>query len=451
MAMFARLLLAAALFFALPATAQPQPDQALLDTATSMFTMNVQARADAIEKLAARGTPDIAAPLIEFMPLVPENAERIGEILRQITGADIKAEWFEWMLWQEAHPEIRPFAGYDAVKSRFLGQIDLEFLRFVHPGVKSDIRLEEIAWGGLKFGATPALDEPDTTSAADAAWLSDDDMVIGLVIDGDARAYPRRILDWHEMVNDTVGKVPVTVSFCALCYSAIVWERLPAGRVLPFDFDTSGLIYRSNKLMYDHQSESLWSQLTGQPVVGDLAGSGLQLKMRPAVMARWADWRAAHPDTKVLSLQTGHQRDYLNGQPYADYLSNPAMMFPAVMADWTHQPKDRVFGLRLDGAAKSWPLGDFAGGRVINDRIGDAPVVLVGDQASDTVRAYRRDGQEFKPGAHPRELLAADGRPWTLTEDTLVGPAGDRLERLPGQVSFWFAWQSRFPRSSPKP
>lgn len=445
--MLRRLFLAASLLIAPPVLAQ-EPDTALIDTATSMFTMNVQARADAIEKLAARGTPDIAAPLIEFMPMVPENAERIGQILRQVTGADIKPEWFEWMLWQEQNPQIRPFSGYDAVKSRFLAQIDLEFLRFVFPGVTSDIRLEEIAWGGQKFGAIPALVQPPYTSAAEADWLGDDDKVIGVAINGDARAFPRRILDWHEMVNDTIGGVPVVLSFCVLCYSAIVYETRPTGRVLPFEFDTSGLIYRSNKLMYDRQSESLWSQFTGRPVVGDLVGSGIELKMRPAVMTRWKDWREAHPDTKVLSLQTGHQRDYIAGEPYVDYLNSPAMMFPAAMTDWKLPPKQAVFGLRLDGAAKSWPLADFADASVLNDSIGSTPIVLIGEEGPDTVRAYRRGPHEFKPGATPLELLA-DGKPWRVTEEALLGPGDEKLARLAGTVAYWFAWQGNFPAAAP--
>ena len=130
---FAALLL---ILLAAPASAQNPPagaavDEELVRAATDMFTMNDRARADAIEKLAARNTPDIAAPLIELMPFFTANADRIAEILRQVTGADIKTAWFEWMLWQEANPQIKPFAGYDTVKARFLGQINLGFLAFV--------------------------------------------------------------------------------------------------------------------------------------------------------------------------------------------------------------------------------------------------------------------------------------------------------------------------------
>jgi hypothetical protein len=348
------------------------------------------------------------------------------------------------MLWQEANPQIRPFAGYDMVKARFLGQIDLEFLRFVYPGVKSEIRLEEIAWSGQKFGIVPALTNPQFVAADAAGWLQDDQLVFGVSIGGEARAYPFRIMEFHEVVNDTVGGVPVTLSFCILCFSAALYDSLPQGRVLPFEFAPSGLVYRSANLIYDRQSETLWDPLTGKPLLGKLAGSGIKLKMRPLEFTTWKTWRAAHPDSKVLSIDTGHQRDYLTGEPYIDYYLAKEMFFPAVMQDWAHQPKDIVFGVRVDGSANSWALKDFTGRKIINDAVGPAPVVLIGDDASRDIRAYRRGSDEFSAGATTQELVSA-GKIWKITEEALIGPSNQRLERLPGTLAFWFAWQSRFP------
>lgn len=442
---FATLLI---VFLALPAVAQNPPagaivDEELVRAATDMFTMNDKARADAIEKLAARGKPDIAAPLIELMPFFPENADRIAEILRQVTGADIKTAWFEWMLWQEANPQIRPFAGYDTVKARFLGQINLDFLRYVYPGVASEIRLEEITWGGVAPDGIPALVNPKFTSAAENDWLYDNELVFGVSINGDNRAYPQRIMDWHEMANDVVGGVPIALAYCTLCGAAILFEALPAGRALPFEFGSSGLLFRSNKLMYDRQTDSLWNQFTGRPVVGKLVGSGLELKVRPVVVTRWALWRAQHPDTKVLSLDTGYKRDYTPGKPYANYFNSPAMMFPANVTDWRLQPKDYVFAVRLPEGRKAWPLKAFVDGKVINDQVGSIAIVLIGNAISESVRAYRRDERNFVPGAKPDEVLA-DGKIWKVTEDALVGPAGEKLARVPGHNAFWFAWQNYF-------
>lgn len=432
------------LFVAVPVAAQNVVDQDLVKSATDMFTMNERARADAIDRLAARNKPDIAAPLIDLLPFVPQESHRIREILRAVTGAQLKAEWFEWMLWQEANPQIRPFPGYDAVKARFLGQLDLEFVRFVYPGVASNIRLEEIAWSGQKFGAVPALTHPKYIAAGEATWLQDDQLVFGISIGGEARAYPFRIMEFHEVVNDVVGGVPVTLSFCVLCFSATLYESLPHGRVLPFEFAPSGLVYRSTNLIFDRQSESLWDPLEGKPLLGKLAGSGIELKMRPLEFTTWKTWRTAHPDTKVLSLDTGHQRGYLTAEPYIDYYLAKEMFFPAVMNDWSRQPKDVVFGLRVDGAASSWPLKDFAGRKIVNDKVGSVPVVLIGDEASRDIRAYRRDALEFSAGPIAQELIAG-GKTWKIAEDALIGPSNERLDRLPGMLAFWFAWQSHFP------
>ncbi|MGE0659854.1 MAG: DUF3179 domain-containing protein [Reyranellaceae bacterium] len=442
--------LAASILILLATTAlaqNPPPgtpiDEEMVRAATDMFTMNDKARAEAIEKVAARNKPEIAAPLIELMPFFPQDADRIAEILRQVTGADIKTAWFEWMLWQEANPQFKPFAGYDTVKARFLGQIDLEFLRFVYPGVATEIRLEEIAWGGVSVDGIPALVDPKFTPAAEGSWLHDNELVFGVSINGDNRAYPQRIMDWHEMANDTVGGVRVALAYCTLCGAAILFETLPEGRAFPFEFGSSGLLYRSNKLMYDRQSDSLWNQFTGRPVVGKLVGSGIELKVRPVVVTRWQTWREMHPDTKVLSLDTGHKRDYSPGKPYGDYFNRPAMMFPANVTDWRLQPKDYVFAVRLPEGHKAWPIKSFAGGKVVNDEVGDVEVVLVGDATSETVRAYRRDRRSFSAGATPNEIVA-EGKTWKLTEDALVGPGGETLPRLPGHNAFWFAWQNYY-------
>ena len=175
--------------------------------------------------------------------------------------------------------------------------------------------------------------------------------------------------------------------------------------------------------------------------MGPLTGSGIELEVLPVAIASWRDWRAAHPATSVLSLETGFERDYTPGQPYGEYFASPELMFPALVPDRRLAPKDYVFALRLEGLDKAWPLEAFAGGEVVNDRIGEQPVVLVGDAATRTVRAYRSGGRRFEPETERGSLTAGDGN-WRIEEGALVGPDGQRLERLPGHIAYWFAWQS---------
>ena len=191
--------------------------------------------------------------------------------------------------------------------------------------------------------------------------------------------------------------------------------------------------------MYDHQTHSLWNQFTGRPVVGKLTGSGIKLKILPVVITTWGEWRERHPKTKVLSLRTGYDRNYSPGLPYGAYFASPDLMFPALTPDTRLKPKDYVFGLRMTGVQKAWPLSTFEGGRVLNDRVGILDIVLVGDTTSRAVRAYRSGGRVFKKGPGLNQL-SSKGTIWTITEAALKGPKGETLTRLPGHIAYWFAW-----------
>jgi hypothetical protein len=191
--------------------------------------------------------------------------------------------------------------------------------------------------------------------------------------------------------------------------------------------------------MFDRETDSLWNQFTGQPVVGPLAGSGITLAIRPVVIVTWAKWRAAHPESRVLSLDTGHPRDYGSGVVYAEYFASPDLMFPARADESRLRRKDYVFGIREVGAAKAWPLAAFAGGVVINDAVGSRAVVLIGDAETRSVRAYQRGGHSFEVTVEEHWLQGPDGL-WRVTEEALLGPDGARLARVPGHIAYWFAW-----------
>jgi hypothetical protein len=395
-----------------------------------------------IEALAASQDRGAVAPLIQLLRWVPEEGPILAA-LHRLTGADAGAGWADWMLWQQAHPEFPAYAGYDGFLADLLASIDPAFRRFIAPGVGHEIRLEEIAWGGVRVDGIPALDRPEMTAAESATYLEPTDLVFGVEIAGDARAYPLRIANWHEMVNDTVGGVPVSLAYCTLCGAGILYDDRVPGHEQPFSFGTSGLLYRSNKLMYDRQTHSLWNQFTGRPAVGPLVGSGIELKMLPLVVARWEAWRAAHPDTRVMSLHTGYARDYDPDAAYGAYFSSPDLMFPAVVTDRRLQRKDIVFGLRVVGGAKAWPLARFAAGAVVNDRVGLVEVVLIGDADGRTVRAYERRRHSFEAASEGR-LRDDGGRIWHIEEDALLAEDGTRLPRIPGHLAYWFAWSGYF-------
>ena len=405
-----------------------------------LLSGNDRAVERALNWLDERGRTDVVAPLIYILRYARHHRGEITGLLNSLTQLDMDDDWFAWMLWQQAHPEVQPFDGFDAFQARLFTRIDPAFSAFVYAGVKHEIRLEEIAWGGVAKDGIPALDHPKLIPAASAAYLTDDEPVFGVAINGDARAYPYRILDWHEMFNDRIGGVPVALAYCTLCGAGILFETQVPGRDQPFVFGSPGFLYRSNKLMFDRETHSLWNQFTGRPVVGALTDSGIVLKVRPVVTTTWGEWRRTHPDTQVLSLDTGFQRDYRPGRPYGEYFASPALMFPALAKDERLEPKEQVFGLRVTGVEKSWPLSRFEGGRVINDRVGALDIVLIGDTATRTVRAYRGGGLEFNTHGDDLSVVSADGALWRVTEDALEGSGGEQLTRLPGHLAYWFAW-----------
>ena len=222
----------------------------------------------------------------------------------------------------------------------------------------------------------------------------------------------------------------------------------------PTTFGTSGLLYRSNKVMYDRATNTLWSQLTGRPIVGPLVGSDIKLKIFPLVLTTWGEWLTDHPDTTVLSLETGYysprqyQREDDSASIYFSYRNREDTMFPVWVRDDRLDTKEEVLGLTVDDVFKAYPLRVIREIRVVNDTVNGVDVVVIASSSSMDARAYRSDGMTFEPtdedsGAGlPRLLAASDGSRWRVTEDALVD-VDDESRTLPSMlanISFWFGW-----------
>lgn len=430
------------LFAAGPLLAKPLGETEIGGLSRKIIFGTHQQKGQAIEKLVARGNTDIVATLI-LASRYRGNDPRIMQAIGTLTGQSL-AGWHEAMLWQQAHPEVKPHASFRFFKAAVFMRIDPAFKRFVGGDLSKPenmkIRLEEIAWGGVTVDGIPSLDNPRLIEAREATDLLPSDLVFGISINGDSRAYPLRIMGWHEMFNETIGGVPVALAYCTLCGAGILFETQVEGRDKPFIFGSSGFLYRSNKLMFDRETDSLWNQFTGEPVSGALVESGIKLKIRPVTITSWAKWNKANPMTKVLSFDTGHRRDYGPGVVYNDYFASPDLMFPALVNNEKQvRRKDYVFGIRDFAVAKAWPLSAFQGGVVINDNLGGRNIVLVGDASSRTVRAYERADQKFSKSPKPDHLFVK-GQNWEIREEFLVGPTGEKLPRVAGHISYWFAW-----------
>ena len=390
---------------------------------------------DALIMTVERGMTDLVPSLIFAMRFSGAPDVYFDAAIQSLTGEE-RAGWFDWMLWQEANPQVKPHPDYARFKREMFLRLDPSWDVFLGEDdiAGMTIRFEEVTWGGVGKDGIPSLDNPRLIAPEEAIYLREDDLVFGVAINGDVRAYPLRIMGWHEMFNEVIGGVPVALAYCTLCGSGILFETQLPDRAEPLIFGSSGFLYRSNKLMFDRQTHSLWNQFTGKPVSGDLVDSGIELKQRPVVITDWANWWATNPDTKVLDVETGFLRDYGSGVVYQDYFASKDLMFPVATDETRLAQKDYVFGIRTAGGAKAWPLKAFKGGRVINDQVGFQNVVLVGDATGRTVRAYDRGDLTFSAD------LTADGATWIQSEDALTAPDGRTAPRIAGHVAYWFAW-----------
>jgi hypothetical protein len=414
----------------------------LLGRLTNRETKIRRAAAKEIER---RQDPSAIPCLVELLRISKFNQYGDAQLLlRQLTKQNFDNNWFRWQEWlsQQMIPLPPQFIEW---KSALLQLIDPNFGRFLYAEAPLRIRAEEIVWGGVKVDGIPALMNPKLSNATEADYLRGNDVVFGVEINGDARAYPHRLLDSHEMLNDVVGGQPVSLAYCTLCRAGILFDTKVGDRV--FTFGSSGLLYRSNKLMYDHQTESLWLTIPGEPVSGKLADSGLKLKQLPVVVTTWERWRKQHPTTKVLSLDTGYNRDYRAGAWYGEYFASPELMFPVPLRDARLQPKDEVFALLLNGQPKAYALKKLKKQPVVNDRVGNEAIVLLRESKTGAVRAYFRRSQEFRK-FDGETAESSDGKQWRVTEAALMDTTtGERLLRASGHIAYWFGWINFYPHT----
>ncbi len=437
-----------ALLIAAPLAAEESSSSVGYAVVEELLSEDRKKRRLAAKQLAQSADPSLIPAIVDSLFFISKAERRDAyKTLEALAGENAPAR--DYYAWVElvGRSEIAPKEGYEEFKAELLTRIDPRFRQIFYRGAPAKIRLEEIVWGGVRLEGIPALDNPPHVEAADAGVLRDGEKVFGVVAGGAARAYPLRILAWHEMLNDTVGDEPITLSYCTLCGSGVLYQtRTPAGSA--YTFGTSGLLYRSNKLMVDRQTLSLWSNLTGEPVVGRRARGDVRLEMLPLVITTWGAWRQRHPETTAVlpDLELGRRWgfDYRTG---AADRARSGVAFP-VWQQSRQLPRDEeVYALRLDGRPKAYRLAAVLRKGVVNDELGDRRLVLVGDPDSGAVRAYNSGSRNFEQGVKADVLVDDSGREWQIGEASLTLADGSEppLERLPGHRAFWFGWFGFYP------
>ncbi|MCH7996398.1 MAG: DUF3179 domain-containing protein [Chloroflexi bacterium] len=343
-------------------------------------------------------------------------------------------------------PDFDPAVRFSDILGRFTWRTDFS---------KHSVDYNDILVAQIRDGIPP-VDEPAFLPVDPSPfWIGDLEPVISFEINGDARAYPLQIMTWHEIVNDTVGGVPVVVTFCPLCNTALVFESTVDGTVL--DFGTTGMLRFSDLVMWDRQTETWWQQIGGEGIAGEL--TGVRLTQIAASIVSWQDFKTGFPNGQVLSRETGFNRNY-GRNPYTGYDSINSSPFLFVgPEDDRLRPMERVATVEINGEAAAYPFLVLEDNPVVNDTVGGTPIVvffslgttsaldrslIASSRDIGATGVYHRvlDGRELTFVADGDGFVDNEtGTRWNILGQAVEGSmAGKTLEPVVHANHFWFAW-----------
>ena len=282
-----------------------------------------------------------------------------------------------------------------------IAAVDNDEIKFTSDGTPFLINPNRLRGGGPPKDGMPSIDDPKFISVEDAdKWLSDDEFGLAIIHKGVKRFYSFQVLVWHEIVNDVIAGDPLLVTYCPLCGSGIVFERTIDGEEV--EFGTSGKLFNSNLVMYDRKTDTYWTQIGGRAIIGTLTGK--ELKQFPADVTTWGEWKKVHPDSEVLSRDTGSRRQY-GTEPYGNYYESRRLISPVEDSDDSLHPKAVVFGIKVNGSFKAYTEFDVKAAKVIEDTVNGVNIKIERDDAG------------------------------IVTFTNL-----ETNERIPHDREFWFAW-----------
>jgi hypothetical protein len=389
------------------------------------------------------------APLLEVYDFASSDyaAEKVLQLLQthtKQTFGNNMVKWSQW-LWNQPASYSPDYANFKAILYR---HVDPAFEGyFLDRANETTIRLDEIRWGGVPQDGIPPLHTPAMIPATEAGYLEDSNIVFGITINGDSRAYPKRILAWHELFTDNIGGINIAGVYCTLCGTVIPY--LSQHKDSNHQLGTSGFLYRSNKLMYDQKTQSLWNTLQGEPVLGPLAGRGIRLEFASVVTTTWEEWRKRHPETTVLSAETGYRRHYGEGIAYQRYFATDDLLFSTPFNDTRLKNKQEVLALRFAASPDEQLAIDtdfLTRNPLYTDRIGQQQILVITDR-SGANRVYDPRDIEFINYDGDRTLIDNQQQTWQVHEEYLLADKGQKLLRLPYHRAFWFGWHAAFPQT----
>ena len=310
------------------------------------------------------------------------------------------------------------------------------------------IPIGEVIDAGPGQDGIPSVDNPEFVKSfdPDANYLDPDDLVIGIVVGSTVRAYPHKILDWHEIVNDEINGELISISYCPLTGTGFAWEGKSSET--PTTFGVSGLLYNGNLILYDRNTNSYWSQLKLQCVNGNSIGE--EPSLINIVETKWSTWKSNYPTTKVMTLNTGYTRDYAT-YPYGPYRTDhDFLLFPISETNTQLPSKERVHAIIDDGLSKAYRFSSFVNGNLINETFNGNNYLIVG--SDNLINSFILTGDyanlDFVIEMNNTEVLFTDneGNKWNILGKAIEGPrTGEILTASKSVMSYWFAIATFYP------
>ena len=305
----------------------------------------------------------------------------------------------------------------------------------------------------------PAINEPNFLPVKDIDFLVDTSLVVGIRVNDQIKAYPLSILNWHEIVNDVIGEIPIAITYATLSGSGIAFERQTAINNILFELSVSGLLYNSNLIAFDNAPNNAWLQFERRAVNGlilEQTSTDKKLKEYPVIEMNWAAWQLLFPNSQVLTTKTGFNRPYQT-YPYGDYRTDTTVLFDlTVPLETLPKPisyKEKGLGVIVGEDAKVYPMSIFPeeGHRIIHDEFRGVPLVIIGSQEKDLIVAYdrtRADGRIANFSiADPSMLLIKDenGQEFNILGETIDLVSEEDLKPVTSNIAYWFSWPAFFP------
>jgi hypothetical protein len=396
---------------------------------------------ESLRQLELRGDMALVPPLIHAMQFSLLGEARIANTLRKITAANPGQTWFSWAQWLESQPDLILTPGLAQAVVAMWSAIDGKYRSILPPVKSTQVPKASVYWDGSRVDVTTPVTRPSAVGPHQAFSIEPNDLVLGVSLAGQYRAYPVSQLLANPIVNDILGNRSLTVAYEPLCGLPIAIDRGETAQPTLSPLGWAGLVYRSSRLLYTLDGEQqLWDPCTSLSITGSANNKRERLSLANGTVTTWSAWRAAYPETSVMDVAQAPAAAAESLEEYDRYIGAESLIFPAYINSTALPAKEPMLMVDLGNHDQAIRLGDLETRSVINHRFGKQGVVIVVENPNNsTIRVYQRpEGEIFAPSEFVDRVYGSGGGLWKVTEDALISPSGEELARMPARGLFWF-------------